>query len=74
VRFAGICWFLLITRTTLSVPVADGRVMCMGVATANSILMVHSRVTAWIWAYPAASGDCEAGYTAMRPVIMTRSP
>ncbi len=37
---AGICWFLLITRTTLSVPSLTGAVMCMGVATANSILMV----------------------------------
>src|ERR1700678_1111748 len=37
---AGICWILLITRTTLSVPSLTGAVMCMGVATANSILMV----------------------------------
>jgi multidrug efflux pump subunit AcrB len=37
---AGICWFLLLTRTTLSVPSLTGAVMCMGVATANSILMV----------------------------------
>ncbi|MGB7640014.1 MAG: efflux RND transporter permease subunit, partial [Terriglobales bacterium] len=36
---AGICWFLLVTRTTLSVPSLTGAVMCMGVATANSILM-----------------------------------
>jgi multidrug efflux pump subunit AcrB len=37
---AGICWFLLLTRTRLSVPSLTGAVMCMGVATANSILMV----------------------------------
>ncbi len=37
---AGICWILLITRTTLNVPSLTGAVMCMGVATANSILMV----------------------------------
>ncbi|MFY9912318.1 MAG: efflux RND transporter permease subunit, partial [Candidatus Sulfotelmatobacter sp.] len=37
---AGICWFLLLTHTTLSVPSLTGAVMCMGVATANSILMV----------------------------------
>ncbi len=37
---AGICWMLLITHTTLSVPSLTGAIMCMGVATANSILMV----------------------------------
>src|SRR5215472_16668087 len=37
---AGICWFLLLTHTTLNVPSLTGAVMCMGVATANSILMV----------------------------------
>ena len=37
---AGILWMLLITRTTLSVPSLTGTIMCMGVATANSILMV----------------------------------
>src|SRR5450432_3358138 len=37
---AGIVWFLFITRTTLSVPALTGAIMCMGVATANSILVV----------------------------------
>jgi multidrug efflux pump subunit AcrB len=37
---AGICWMLLLTRTTLNVPSLTGAVMCMGVATANSILMI----------------------------------
>src|SRR4030095_13272021 len=37
---AGICWILLITHTTLNVPSLPGAIMCMGVATANSILMV----------------------------------
>ena len=37
---AGICWMLLFTRTTFNVPSLTGAIMCMGVATANSILMV----------------------------------
>ena len=37
---AGIIWILLLTHTTLSVPSLTGTIMCMGVATANSILMV----------------------------------
>ena len=37
---AGICWMLLFTHTTLSVPSLTGAIMCMGVATSNSILMV----------------------------------
>ena len=40
---AGICWMLFLTRTTLSVPSLTGAIMCMGVATANSILMVSFR-------------------------------
>jgi multidrug efflux pump subunit AcrB len=68
---AGICWFLLITRTTLSVPSLTGAVMCMGVATANSILLVsfsRDRMDAGV---PARQAALEAGYTRMRPVIMT---
>ncbi len=68
---AGICWFLLITRTTLSVPSLTGAVMCMGVATANSILMVsfaRDRMDAGV---PALQAAIEAGYTRMRPVLMT---
>jgi CzcA family heavy metal efflux pump len=68
---AGICWCLLITRTTLSVPSLTGAVMCMGVATANSILMVsfaRDRLDAGV---PALQAAIEAGYTRMRPVIMT---
>ncbi|MFZ3340564.1 MAG: efflux RND transporter permease subunit [Terriglobales bacterium] len=68
---AGICWFLLVTRTTLSVPSLTGAVMCMGVATANSILMVsfaRDRMDAGV---PALQAAIEAGYTRMRPVLMT---
>ncbi|MGA3127653.1 MAG: efflux RND transporter permease subunit [Candidatus Korobacteraceae bacterium] len=68
---AGICWFLLLTRTTLSVPSLTGAVMCMGVATANSILMVsfaREQMDEGMAAIPAAIA---AGYTRMRPVLMT---
>jgi multidrug efflux pump subunit AcrB len=68
---AGICWFLLLTRTTLSVPSLTGSVMCMGVATANSILMVsfaREQMDEGMAAIPAAIA---AGYTRMRPVLMT---
>ena len=59
------------TRTTLSVPSLTGAVMCMGVATANSILMVsfaRDRMDAGV---PALQAAIEAGYTRMRPVLMT---
>src|SRR5246500_687210 len=68
---AGICWMLLLTHTTLNVPSLTGAVMCMGVATANSILMIsfaRDRMHAGIAAEQAA---LEAGYTRVRPVLMT---
>ncbi len=68
---AGICWILLLTHTRLSVPALTGAVMCMGVATANSILMIsfaRDRMRAGI---PAAQSALEAGYTRIRPVLMT---
>ena len=69
---AGICWFLLITRTTtLNVPSLTGAVMCMGVATANSILLVSFSRDRMNAGAPALQAALEAGYTRMRPVIMT---
>lgn len=68
---AGICWILLLTRTTLSVPSLTGSVMCMGVATANSILLVsfaRDRMRAGV---PAAQAALDAGFTRIRPVLMT---
>jgi CzcA family heavy metal efflux pump len=68
---AGIMWMLLLTHTTLNVPSLTGAVMCMGVATANSILMVsfaRDRMEAGVSALEAAK---EAGFTRMRPVLMT---
>ena len=68
---AGICWMLLITRTSLSVPSLTGAVMCMGVATANSILLVSFSRDRMNTGVPAFQAALEAGYTRMRPVIMT---
>src|SRR5476649_1087330 len=68
---AGIVWMLFATHTTLSVPALTGAIMCMGVATANSILVVsfaRERLTAIGDATVAA---IEAGFTRFRPVLMT---
>ncbi len=68
---AGICWFLLLTHTTLSVPSLTGAVMCMGVATANSILMVSFAREQMDEGIPAVKAAVTAGYTRVRPVLMT---
>ena len=68
---AGICWFLLLTHTTLSVPSLTGAVMCMGVATANSILMVSFAREQLDEGVPAVKAAVAAGYTRIRPVLMT---
>src|SRR5579875_2172707 len=68
---AGIVWCLFVTHTTVSVPALTGAIMCMGVATANSILVVsfsRERLSAGKTAVEAA---LEAGYTRFRPVLMT---
>ncbi len=68
---AGIAWILLLTGTTLSVPSLTGAVMCMGVATANSILMVSFARDRMDAGAPAVKAALEAGYTRVRPVLMT---
>jgi CzcA family heavy metal efflux pump len=68
---AGICWFLLLTHTTLNVPSLTGAVMCMGVATANSILMVSFAREQMDEGVPAIKAAVAAGYTRVRPVLMT---
>jgi len=68
---AGICWFLLLTHTTLNVPSLTGAVMCMGVATANSILMVSFAREQMDEGIPAIQAAIAAGYTRVRPVLMT---
>ena len=68
---AGIMWMLLLTHTRMSVPSLTGAIMCVGVATANSILLVsfaRERMDAGLPAFQAAM---EAGFTRIRPVIMT---
>jgi multidrug efflux pump subunit AcrB len=68
---AGIVWMLFTTGTTLSVPALTGALMCMGVATANSILVVsfaRERLTA---TGDAVRSAIEAGVTRFRPVLMT---
>jgi len=68
---AGIVWMLFVTHTTISVPALTGSIMCMGVATANSILVVSfskERVQEGLSPIQAAE---EAGFTRFRPVIMT---
>jgi multidrug efflux pump subunit AcrB len=68
---AGIAWFLLITHTTLSVPALMGTIMCMGVATANSILVVSFATEKLNEGNDAISAALEAGFTRFRPVLMT---
>jgi multidrug efflux pump subunit AcrB len=68
---AGIAWFLLLTHTRLSVPSLTGAVMCMGVGTANSILLVSFSRDRMLAGVPAIEAAIEAGYTRLRPVLMT---
>ena len=68
---AGIVWFLFITHTTLSVPALTGAIMCMGVATANSILVVSFCREKLAEGLSPLDAAIEAGYTRFRPVLMT---
>jgi len=68
---AGIVWILFATRTTLSVPALTGAIMCMGVATANSVLVItFARERLEEWGDPLAAA-LDAGYVRFRPVLMT---
>jgi multidrug efflux pump subunit AcrB len=68
---AGIAWMLLLTGTRLSVPALTGAIMTMGVATANSILMVSFARQRLQEGVPPLSAALEAGATRIRPVLMT---
>jgi multidrug efflux pump subunit AcrB len=68
---AGIVWMLFVTRTTLSVPALTGAIMCMGVATANSILVISFARERLEAGADAISAALEAGTTRFRPVLMT---
>jgi multidrug efflux pump subunit AcrB len=68
---AGIVWMLFLTHTTLSVPALMGSIMCVGVATANSILVVTFANDQRKVGLPATRAAQAAGMTRIRPVIMT---
>ena len=68
---AGIVWMLFASHTTLSVPALTGAIMCMGVATANSILVVSFARERLAVHGDAAVAAVEAGFTRFRPVLMT---
>ena len=68
---AGIVWFLFLTGTHISVPALTGAIMCVGVATANSILVVSFAKEQMEAGLNAADAALSAGFTRFRPVIMT---
>src|SRR6266704_3254179 len=68
---AGILWMLLLTRTTLNVPSLTGAIMCMGVATANSILLVSFAREQMREGLNAKKAAVQAGFVRIRPVLMT---
>ncbi|MGZ8203594.1 MAG: efflux RND transporter permease subunit, partial [Burkholderiales bacterium] len=68
---AGIAWMLFITGTTLSVPALTGAIMCMGVATANSILLISFARDRMAERANPLDAALEAGATRLRPVLMT---
>jgi multidrug efflux pump subunit AcrB len=68
---AGIAWMLFLTHTTVSVPALMGSIMCVGVATANSILVVTFANGQRLLGRDATSAALAAGMTRLRPVLMT---
>jgi multidrug efflux pump subunit AcrB len=68
---SGIVWMLFLTHTTISVPALTGAIMCMGVATANSILVVSFARDRLADGLSALDAALEAGFTRFRPVLMT---
>jgi len=68
---AGIVWMLFASGTTLSVPALTGAIMCMGIATANSILVISFARERLVAGADAVTAAIEAGSTRFRPVLMT---
>ena len=68
---AGIVWMLFATRTTLSVPALTGAIMCMGVATANSVLVITFARERLAESGHAITAALDAGFVRFRPVLMT---
>lgn len=67
----GIAWMLFLTGTNLSVPALTGSIMCMGVATANSILMISFALQEMAAGSTPFQAALKAGFTRLRPVLMT---
>jgi multidrug efflux pump subunit AcrB len=68
---AGIVWMLFATETTLSVPALTGAIMCMGVATANSVLIISFAREKLNELGDSTQAALEAGFVRLRPVLMT---
>ncbi|MBR7962781.1 efflux RND transporter permease subunit [Burkholderia vietnamiensis] len=68
---AGIAWMLFVTRTTLSVPALTGTILCIGIATANSILVVNSARELLAGGASPWQAALDAGFSRFRPVVMT---
>jgi multidrug efflux pump subunit AcrB len=68
---AGIIWMLFATHTTLSVPALTGAIMCMGVATANSVLVISFAREKLNEIGDSTQAALEAGFVRLRPVLMT---
>jgi multidrug efflux pump subunit AcrB len=68
---AGIVWMLFVTQTTINVPALTGAIMAMGIATANSILMVSFARERLRGGDDAITAAIEAGFNRLRPVLMT---
>jgi multidrug efflux pump subunit AcrB len=68
---AGIVWMLFTTQTTLSVPALTGAIMCMGVATANSVLVISFARERYEQLGDPVAAALEAGFVRFRPVLMT---
>jgi multidrug efflux pump subunit AcrB len=68
---AGIVWMLFLTGTTVSVPALTGSIMCMGIATANSVLVISFARELMTDGKNAVEAAIEAGFTRLRPVLMT---
>jgi CzcA family heavy metal efflux pump len=68
---AGIVWMLFTTHTTLSVPALTGAIMCMGVATANSVLVISFARERYEALGDPVAAALEAGFVRFRPVLMT---
>jgi multidrug efflux pump subunit AcrB len=68
---AGIVWMLFVSHTTLSVPALTGAIMCMGVATANSVLVISFARERYAALGDPVAAALDAGFVRFRPVVMT---